>query len=51
MRFEVWQAFIDELVTLLLSIKTHTGAMIVWRTTFMVSERSTKRVAECQSLL
>jgi len=49
MRFEVWQAFIDELVTLLLSIKTHTGAMIVWRTTFMVSD-SAKRVAECQSL-
>ncbi len=37
MRFEVWQAFMDELGTYLQGIKARTGALIVWRTTFLVS--------------
>ena len=39
MRFEVFQAFMDELGTFLSDIKARTGAMIVWRTTFFVSEK------------
>ena len=37
MRFEVFQAFMDELGAALMEIKARTGAMIVWRTTFFVS--------------
>ena len=36
MRFEVFQTFMDELGALLQSVRARTGAMIVWRSTFMV---------------
>ena len=36
MRFEVWQALMDELAPAFGEVIRNTGAMLVWRTTFMV---------------